>query len=140
MITLPKRSRANVDANINIVPYIDVMLVLLVIFMMTTPIIEQGIEVDLALMDDVDVLELTHIAPVIISMDKHGVLYIGASKIPATPEQVVAEIKVEMELNSNLKLKVLIRPDKGVKLEKYVELLKFIQKNTDIESVGMIGR
>jgi biopolymer transport protein TolR len=34
MITLPKRSRANIDANINIVPYIDVMLVLLVIFMM----------------------------------------------------------------------------------------------------------
>jgi biopolymer transport protein ExbD len=83
---------------------------------------------------------ITYIAPVVISMDKYGVLYIGASKTPATPEQVVAEIRVEMELNPNLKLKVLIRPDKGVKLEKYVELLKFIQKNTDIESVGMIGK
>jgi biopolymer transport protein TolR len=89
MITLPKRSRANIDANINIVPYIDVMLVLLVIFMMTTPIIEQGIEIDLALMDDVDIVELTDIAPVVISMDKYGVLYIGASKTPATPEQVL---------------------------------------------------
>jgi hypothetical protein len=41
-----------------------------------------------------------------------------------------------MELNPDSKLKVLIRPDRGVQLEKYVELLKFIQKNTDIESVG----
>ena len=47
MIALPKRSRPNINADINIVPYIDVMLVLLVIFMMTTPIIEQGVEVDL---------------------------------------------------------------------------------------------
>ena len=47
MIELPKRSRPDINADINIVPYIDVMLVLLVIFMMTTPIIEQGVEVDL---------------------------------------------------------------------------------------------
>ena len=140
MITLPKHSRPNIDANINIVPYIDVMLELLVIFMMTTPIIEQGIEIDLALMNDVDIIELTHIDPVIISIDKHGILYIGASKIPVTPEQVIVEIRVEMELNPDSKLKVLIRPDRGVQLEKYVELLKFIQKNTDIESVGMIGK
>ena len=44
MIELPKRARPDTNADINIVPYIDVMLVLLVIFMMTTPIIEQGME------------------------------------------------------------------------------------------------
>lgn len=47
MIELPKRARPDTNADINIVPYIDVMLVLLVIFMMTTPIIEQGMEVNL---------------------------------------------------------------------------------------------
>ena len=47
MIALPKRARPATNADINIVPYIDVMLVLLVIFMMTTPIIEQGMEIDL---------------------------------------------------------------------------------------------
>jgi biopolymer transport protein TolR len=47
MIELPRRSRPDIHADINIVPYIDVMLVLLVIFMMTTPIIQQGMEVDL---------------------------------------------------------------------------------------------
>ena len=47
MIELPRRSRPATNADINIVPYIDVMLVLLVIFMMTTPIIEQGIEIEL---------------------------------------------------------------------------------------------
>jgi hypothetical protein len=64
---------------------------------------------------------------VIISIDKHGILYIGASKIPVTPEQVIVEIRVEMELNPDSKLKVLIRPDRGVQLvflTKYDSIIK----------------
>ena len=138
MITLPKRHKPAIDAQINIVPYIDVMLVLLVIFMMTTPIIEQGIEVDLALMDGVSVTELADTTPVIIAIDKKGYWYIGASKIPASLEQIIVEIEQERVLNPELK--VLIKPDKSVEIDKYVDLLTFIQKNTNIETVGMIGQ
>ncbi|CAC9435886.1 Tol biopolymer transport system, TolR protein [uncultured Gammaproteobacteria bacterium] len=139
MITLPKPTRADADANINIVPYIDVMLVLLVIFMMTTPIIQQGVEIDLTTLDeDVLIEDLVGNDPVIISIDKNNYFYIGESKTPATLEQVIVEIEEEKKLNQDLK--VLIRPDKTASIEKYVEIVTFIQRNTSIQQVGMIGK
>ena len=71
MIELPKRSRPDIHADINIVPYIDVMLVLLVIFMMTTPIIEQGVEVDLP-SAPANVVDYQDQQPSIISDDVDG--------------------------------------------------------------------
>jgi biopolymer transport protein TolR len=139
MITLPKRTKTNIDASINIVPYIDVMLVLLVIFMMTTPIIQQGVDIDLATLDkDVLIEDLVDNNPVVISIDKNNYFYIGESKIPATLAQIIVEIEEEKKLNKDLK--VLIRPDKVANIEKYVELVAFIQRNTVIQQVGMIGK
>ena len=81
MIELPKRARPATNADINIVPYIDVMLVLLVIFMMTTPIIEQGVEVDLpeapATMVDYEDQQ-----PTVITIDKNGNYYINSMMDP----------------------------------------------------------
>ena len=77
MIALPKRSRPNINADINIVPYIDVMLVLLVIFMMTTPIIEQGVEVDLPPAESKTV-EYQEQQPSIISITEDGTYYINS--------------------------------------------------------------
>ena len=71
MIELPKRIRPNIDAQINIVPYIDVMLVLLVIFMMTTPIIEQGIDVDLPAAE-AQMVDFTEQQPTIITINRAG--------------------------------------------------------------------
>ncbi len=141
MISLPKRTRANTDANINIVPYIDVMLVLLVIFMMTTPILEQGIEVDLTPLDkDVLMEELVENDPVIVSIDKNGYFYIGESKSPATLEQIIVEIEEEDKVNKDVKVKVLIKPDKDVRVEKYFDIATFIQRNTNIDKIGVIGK
>ena len=78
MIALPKRARSDTNADINIVPYIDVMLVLLVIFMMTTPIIEQGMEVNLpegpaTMLDYSDGPQ-----PTVISIDNKNNYYINS--------------------------------------------------------------
>ena len=78
MIALPKRARPATNADINIVPYIDVMLVLLVIFMMTTPIIEQGMEVELpegpaTMLDYSDGPQ-----PTVISIDDNNNYYINS--------------------------------------------------------------
>ena len=75
MIELPKRSRPDIHADINIVPYIDVMLVLLVIFMMTTPIIEQGVEVDLP-SAQANVVDYQDQTPSVISVDAEGNYFI----------------------------------------------------------------
>ena len=102
MIELPKRSRPGTNADINIVPYIDVMLVLLVIFMMTTPIIEQGIEVDLP-EAPATMVEYEDQQPTVITIDKDGNYYINSMmdpgiEDPGTTEAVSLNIVVNQVL------------------------------------------
>ena len=85
MIELPKRSRPDIHADINIVPYIDVMLVLLVIFMMTTPIIEQGVEVDLP-SAPANVVDYQDQQPSVISVDVDGNYFINPMTSPGVEE------------------------------------------------------
>ena len=63
-------------AEINVVPYIDVMLVLLVIFMVTAPMLMQGVEVDLPKADSSPVKE-QDAEPLIISIDQRGQLFLN---------------------------------------------------------------
>ena len=91
MIALPKRARPDTNADINIVPYIDVMLVLLVIFMMTTPIIEQGIEVDLP-EAPATMVEYEDQQPTVITIDKDGNYYINSMMDPGIEDPGNTEV------------------------------------------------
>ena len=91
MIELPKRARPDTNADINIVPYIDVMLVLLVIFMMTTPIIEQGIEVDLP-EAPATMVEYEDQQPTVITIDKDGNYYINSMMDPGIKDPGNTEV------------------------------------------------
>ena len=91
MIELPKRTRPATNADINIVPYIDVMLVLLVIFMMTTPIIEQGIEVDLP-EAPATMVEYEDQQPTVITIDKDGNYYINSMMDPGIEDPGTTEV------------------------------------------------
>ena len=91
MIELPKRARPGTNADINIVPYIDVMLVLLVIFMMTTPIIEQGIEVDLP-ESPATMVEYEDQQPTVITIDKDGNYYINSMMDPGIEDPGTTEV------------------------------------------------
>ena len=91
MIELPKRARPGTNADINIVPYIDVMLVLLVIFMMTTPIIEQGIEVDLP-EAPATMVEYEDQQPTVITIDKDGNYYINSMMDPGIEDTGTTEV------------------------------------------------
>ena len=78
MIELPRRSRPDIHADINIVPYIDVMLVLLVIFMMTTTIIQQGMEVDLP-QGPATALDFSDgRQPIVITVDRNNNYYLNS--------------------------------------------------------------
>jgi biopolymer transport protein TolR len=61
---------------INVVPYIDVMLVLLVIFMVTAPLLTQGIEVDLPKAAAEPIQDVPNSPPLVLSVDREGNLYI----------------------------------------------------------------
>ncbi len=144
MIELPSRSRPNVNADINIVPYIDVMLVLLVIFMMTTPIIEQGVEVDLP-QTDANIVEYTKDQPTVITIDKQGDYYINSLE-DATAEMTEEGEKVSINVAVNRviarlqiwpEMKVFVRGDKNVDYGSVVELMALLQQN-GVDKVGIV--
>ncbi|BBB23559.1 biopolymer transport protein TolR [Isorropodon fossajaponicum endosymbiont JTNG4] len=143
MIELPKRHRPVIDAQINIVPYIDVMLVLLVIFMMTTPIIEQGIEVDLP-SAEAKMVDFTQQQPTIITIDKQGKYFINSlnednsdvAKGEKLPLGIIAG-RVSARLEIYPQMKVFVRGDKQVAYGSVVSLMSFLQKN-GVDKIGIV--
>src|ERR1700749_3141045 len=97
---------------INVVPYIDVMLVLLIIFMITAPLLTQGIKVDLpkAGAEPLDPKMLKNAIPIVLSVDKDGRLYSnkggGDPKSPLDPDVVLD--RATHELKGNPELPVLV--------------------------------
>ena len=80
--TMAQRSRGRrLMGEINVVPYIDVMLVLLIIFMITAPLLTQGVKVDLP-KAGAEPLEAQRIQPLVLSVDRAGRLYLNVGGNP----------------------------------------------------------
>ena len=98
-------------SDINVVPYVDVMLVLLVIFMITAPLLSQGITIDLP---DVpaDQLDVSMDDPLVLSVDSEGRLYLnfGGNAETALDEQVVRD-RVNAVVRRNAEVSVFVRGD-----------------------------
>ena len=77
-----RKNRRGLVAEINVVPYIDVMLVLLVIFMITAPLLKQSIDVHLP---EVGAQTLSGEAPIIITVDQAGHYYLNIAHDPKQP-------------------------------------------------------
>src|ERR1700740_1569970 len=69
---------------INVVPYIDVMLVLLIIFMITAPLLTQGVKVDLP-KGAAEPIEAQRVPPLVLSVDRAGRLYLNVGPDPQRP-------------------------------------------------------
>ncbi|HBA98959.1 MAG TPA: protein TolR [Gammaproteobacteria bacterium] len=143
MIELPKRIRPNIDAQINIVPYIDVMLVLLVIFMMTTPIIEQGIDVDLPAAE-AQMVDFTEQQPTIITINRAGEYFINSmadegAEVSSGERLSLGRIaaRVQARLQVFPQMKVFVRGDREVAYGSGISLMSFLQKN-GVEKVGIV--
>lgn len=132
-----KRKERKLNAEINVVPYIDVMMVLLVIFMVTAPMLTQGVNVDLpqAAAEPVDSKDEE---PVIITVDKEGQYYIdiGGDARTAIAGAEVAE-RVRKVLTSNPRKMLLVRGDKGVDYNSVVQLMVVLQ-GAGAPSVGLV--
>ncbi|HYQ92903.1 MAG TPA: protein TolR [Candidatus Competibacteraceae bacterium] len=101
-------------AEINVVPYIDVMLVLLVIFMVTAPLLQQGVEVDLP-KADAKALPADQPKPLILSVDRQGNYYLNLADNPGKPmDNTAVQAFVAEQLQRNPKLPVMVRADESV--------------------------
>lgn len=136
-----KTKRDRPISEINVVPYIDVMLVLLVIFMITAPMLSQGVTVDLPKAAS-QTLAPTDREPIIISVNQQGTYFLNISSTPAEPieaQAIVVRVAAELELarQSGQKLNVLVKGDQGVAYGKVVQAMALL-KQAGAEQVGLL--
>ena len=131
------RIRRRPIAEINVVPYIDVMLVLLIIFMAAAPLLSQGIRVDLP-QAPAEPLPPSAREPLIVELDKDGRIFInyGAEpERPVAPETLLN--RVSAVLTHRPDTAVLIGADAEVPYGRVVRLMGLLQQ-AGAPSVGMI--
>jgi biopolymer transport protein TolR len=132
---MSKKRRA--IAEINVVPYIDVMLVLLIIFMITAPIVQQGIEIELPKVA-ANSLPPDEQEPVILTVSKSGEYYLNVGdnlKKPVTADTV--KQRVSLILKQKPKIAVLVRGDKDVDYGSVTTAMVLLQA-AGVEKVGLM--
>jgi biopolymer transport protein TolR len=117
MNTNKTKGKRRLMSEINVVPYIDVMLVLLIIFMITAPLLTQGIQVDLpnAPAAQLDPELLKDNEPVVLSVDREGKFYlnIGGDEEAPVDDATVVE-RASAALRRNAQTPVLVKADESV--------------------------
>ena len=130
-------------SEINVVPYIDVMLVLLVIFMVTAPLFNQGVEVDLPQAPSEPIKEFMQQMergeePFIVSVDQQGKIYVNKS---SNSEQAMSLIEFEQlvpgMLAQETTQKAYVKGDVNVVYGRVVRVMVALQ-NAGASSVGLI--
>lgn len=136
-----RRNRRAPLAEINVVPYIDVMLVLLIIFMITAPLLSQGIKVDLP-QAQAKALSAKELEPIVVSVDAQGNYYLNIAPQPdqPLPEQTISSFvtnALQAAQQNNQQRQVLVKGDQHVDYGKVVQAMVLLQ-NAGAASVGLI--
>ena len=134
-----KHGRRKPMGEINVVPYIDVTLVLLIIFMITTPMLQTGVEVDLPEAESKTVeVEGESTPPVIITIKNSGEYFIKTDfgdDLPIQPNAITAQVL--SIINAKPKTQVLVNADKGVDYGAVVTVMAAL-KNAGVPTVGLM--
>src|SRR4029078_11741666 len=128
-------------SDINVVPFIDVMLVLLVIFMITTPLLTQGVKVELP-KTSANAINEQQKEPLIVTVDAKGEFYLNLSDKPNQPVTArtlshLVSTQLAGQQNSEQQRPVLVRGDKNANYGKVVEAMVLLQQ-AGAKSVGLI--
>jgi len=131
------RNKRKLVADINVVPYIDVMLVLLIVFMITAPLLMQGVKVDLPNAPS-NPLDEKEKEPLIVSVKADGTYYIDLGN-GKNEEEILANIqdKVSKVLAQKPETPVLVWGDKNVSYGTVVELMTVLQ-SAGAPNVGLV--
>ena len=133
----PRRPRKQMN-NINVVPYIDVMLVLLVIFMVTAPMVNPG-QVDLP---SVAKTQTVALQPLQITLRADGELRVRDQAQINSDEEVVNKIElvsiIQQKQAAHPDQPVVIAADKSVRYEEVMKLMSLMQQN-QVKRVGLLA-
>ncbi len=135
-----RHRKRKLKAEINVVPYIDVMLVLLIIFMVTAPLLNVGVDVNLP-QSDAKPLEQKNKKPVVVQVDSNGNLaltYEGLDRPQAvTREAMVA--KVKGFIVADPQLPVYVAGDRDANYQTVYEVLTLLQREAKVSRAGLMG-
>jgi biopolymer transport protein TolR len=122
---------------INVVPYIDVMLVLLIIFMITAPLLTQGVKVELP-KAGAEPIEAQRIPPLVLSVDREGRLYLNVGGNPqAALDEDTVGARAAAALRRNPDTQVLVKADNAVAYGRVVQAMVILQR-AGASKVGFI--
>ncbi|MDQ3268600.1 MAG: protein TolR [Pseudomonadota bacterium] len=130
--------KRKLKAEINVVPYIDVMLVLLIIFMVTAPLLNLGVDIDLPQSNAKSIREKKD--PVIVSVDAQGNYFLAVeagSNEAVTPDALRA--KVAAIVSQNPGVSVLVAGDGTANYQQIMDALVLLQ-NANVNKVGLMSQ
>jgi biopolymer transport protein TolR len=134
---MQQRARRRTMSEINVMPYIDVMLVLLVIFMITAPLLTQGVDVELPKAAS-EPMKADAREPLVVTVNKKGDYYVNVGEEQERPidhETLVA--RVAAVLRNQPGTPVMVRGDKDVNYGKVVTAMALLQK-AGAPNVGLV--
>lgn len=137
-ITARRHRKRKLKAEINVVPYIDVMLVLLIIFMVTAPLLNLGVDVDLPRSNAKSIQEKKD--PVVVSVDSAGnyFLTLKAGDSQAVTAETL-EARVRGIVSQNPDVAVFVQGDAKVNYQKIMDALVLLQ-NANVKKVGLMSQ
>lgn len=136
-MTAPLQKR-KLMGEINVVPYIDVMLVLLIIFMVTAPLLTQGIKVELPKAGAEPIEDISDRQPIVLSVDGEGNLYLDIGDDEETPKSAADIVgRVRTVLNASPETPVLVKGDRHADYGYVVGAMVLLQQ-AGADSVGFV--
>jgi biopolymer transport protein TolR len=138
-VSARRHKKRKLKAEINVVPYIDVMLVLLIIFMVTAPLLNLGVDIELP-QSTARPLEQKK-EPIIVSLNSEGKLWLtlqGAKNEPVTEDQMVAKVGAFVRNDRNVP--VYVAADNDVAYQKVYDVLTALQTRANVPRAGLMSQ
>ena len=138
-VSARRHKKRKLKAEINVVPYIDVMLVLLIIFMVTAPLLNLGVDIELP-QSTARPLEQKK-EPIIVSLNREGKLWLtlqGAKNQPVTEEEMVAKVGAFVRNDKNVP--VYVAADNNVEYQKVYDVLTALQTRANVPRAGLMSQ
>lgn len=127
-----RRGRRSLNAEINVTPFVDVMLVLLIVFMITAPLLTTGIDVSLP-KTSAETLNVSKDEPLYVTLQADGTLYIQDTTVPRN-ELVAKLVAITAE---GFDSRILLRTDEGASAGEFVAVMGEV-RNAGFQNLAIV--
>jgi len=131
------RNRRRRISEMNVVPYIDVMLVLLIIFMITSPLLSRSVEVELPTVRQAEDVIPTQTRFVIVTIDAQGQLFLDEDKQAITMNQLLTRVAALIRFEPNSQ--ILVRGDSRLAYGEIVKVMSLLRE-VGVYKVGLLTK